>query len=102
MGYPTPSPPPADPPRSVAVTPLTPLPALEKSRVTLSCRVGPAHPAPIVQWERLDNPSDAAIGPELSFEADPSRAGTYRCAASNEAGTVRAEPVSVVVWCEAP
>ena len=103
MGLPHPPPPyPAVPPRSASVTPLTPLPVLEGSRVTLRCDVGPAHPAPTIQWERLDGPSDVAIGPELSFQADPSRAGTYRCAATNAAGTARAAPVSVVVRCEGP
>ncbi|XP_074714104.1 uncharacterized protein LOC141938967 [Strix uralensis] len=44
----------ATPPRTAILEPLTPLPALAGSRVTLRCRLGPAHPPAAVQWRRDD------------------------------------------------
>lgn len=90
-----------DPPRTATLENLTSLPALVGSRVTIRCAFGPAHPAPsYVQWLRNDRWEANTPGPALTFNADPARAGTYRCAGQNAAGRALSPPLSVIVWCE--
>ncbi|KAM6033123.1 B-cell receptor CD22 [Chlamydotis macqueenii] len=87
------------PPRSAILESLTPLPALIGSRVALRCALGPAHPAPTaVQWLRDDSWQADTPGPALAFDADPARAGAYRCLGRNPAGSALSPPLSVVVW----
>ncbi|XP_074786414.1 B-cell receptor CD22 [Athene noctua] len=86
------------PPRAAILEPLTPLPALAASRVTLRCRLGPAHPPAAIQWQRDERWEAPPFGHTLSFDADPSRAGRYRCIGRNPAGSAFSPPLSVVVW----
>ncbi|KAM9603376.1 B-cell receptor CD22 [Morphnus guianensis] len=87
------------PPRTATLENLTSLPALVGSRVTLRCAFGPAHPAPTyVQWLRNDRWEANTPGPALTFNADPARAGAYRCSGQNPAGSVLSPPLSVIVW----
>ncbi|KAM6298477.1 LOW QUALITY PROTEIN: B-cell receptor CD22 [Podargus strigoides] len=87
------------PPRAAILEPVTSLPALVGSLVTLRCALGPAHPAPSsVQWLREDRWEADTPGPTLTFTADPARAGSYRCGGQNPAGSARSPPLSVVVW----
>ncbi|XP_054661048.1 B-cell receptor CD22 isoform X1 [Grus americana] len=87
------------PPRTAILETLTSLPVLVGSRVTLRCTLGPAHPTPFsIQWLRNDHWEFDTPGPALSFNADPARAGVYRCMGQNPAGTTRSLPLSVIVW----
>ncbi|NWX49583.1 CD22 protein, partial [Steatornis caripensis] len=87
------------PPREATLKNLTSLPALVGSRINLSCILGPAHPAPAsVQWLRNNIWEVDTPGPTLSFNADPARAGTYRCIGRNPAGAALSLPLSVIVW----
>ncbi|XP_064296664.1 B-cell receptor CD22 [Phalacrocorax carbo] len=86
------------PPQTATLETLTPLPALVDSHITLRCALGPAHPAPVIQWLRNDRWEVNTPGPTLSFSADPARAGTYRCIGQNPAGSARSPPLSVIVW----
>ncbi|KAM6184423.1 LOW QUALITY PROTEIN: B-cell receptor CD22-like [Sarcoramphus papa] len=87
------------PPRGAALETLTSLPALTGSRITLRCALGPAHPAPSsIQWLRNDLREANTPGPTLSFNADPARAGAYRCIGQNPAGTALSPSLSVIVW----
>ncbi|XP_030330180.1 B-cell receptor CD22-like [Strigops habroptila] len=90
------------PPRAAILDPLTPLPALIGSNVTLGCSLGPAHPPPLVQWRRGDGWVGPGSGHALSFRADPALAGSYRCIGWNEAGTVQSEPIDVIVLYPPP
>ncbi|KAF1416751.1 B-cell receptor CD22, partial [Spheniscus humboldti] len=86
------------PPRAATLENLTALPALVASRITLRCALGPAHPAPSIQWLRNDRWEADTLGPTLSFNADPARAGAYRCIGQNSAGSTSSLPLSVIVW----
>ncbi|XP_076216969.1 B-cell receptor CD22 [Aptenodytes patagonicus] len=87
------------PPRAAILENLTALPALVASRITLHCALGPAHPAPsFIQWLRNDCWEADTLGPTLSFNADPARAGAYRCIGQNPAGSTFSLPLSVIVW----
>ncbi|XP_059690639.1 B-cell receptor CD22 [Gavia stellata] len=87
------------PPRTAALEALTSLPALVGTRITLRCALGPAHPAPSsVQWLRNDRWEADTPSSTLSFDADPARAGTYRCNGRNAAGSALSPPLSVIVW----
>ncbi|KAF1560066.1 B-cell receptor CD22, partial [Eudyptes schlegeli] len=87
------------PPRAATLENLTALPALVASRITLRCALGPAHPAPSsIQWLRNDRWEVDTLGPTLSFNADPARAGAYRCIGQNSAGSTFSPPLSVIVW----
>ncbi|XP_074874852.1 B-cell receptor CD22 [Buteo buteo] len=88
-----------DPPRTATLENLTSLPAMLGSRVTLRCAFGPARPAPTyVQWLRDERWEADTPGPALTFNADPARAGAYRCAGQNPAGRALSPPLSVIVW----
>ncbi|XP_074023699.1 B-cell receptor CD22-like [Numenius arquata] len=92
---------PGVPPQVAILENLTSLPALIGSRVTLRCTLGPAHPEPLIQWQR-DDREVGPPGPTLSFDADPAHTGLYRCIGQNPAGSALSPPLPVVVWFSRP
>ena len=63
----------------------------------------PGTPRPTVQWSKLEGPipSSAIIGEGILIipEARPEDAGTYRCTATNVAGSVQSQ-VQLFVQCK--
>ncbi|NXI66082.1 CD22 protein, partial [Anseranas semipalmata] len=86
-------------PRVATLVLLTPVPVLVGTNVILRCELGLAHPVvSVIKWLRNDRQEASTFSPTLSFIADPSRTGTYRCVGQNIAGSTQSPPLAIIVW----